>query len=95
MTLASFLLTIYVSNFQDVKNKTILNDVDSASDDYLRKVRELNPGKRKEEMEKIQKMFKKAKEHGEYKVNSLFLTHHGTVLAVCHGFRLMKQVDYF
>ena len=58
---------------QDVKNKTILNDVDSASDDYLRKVRELNPGKRKEEMEKIQKMFKKAKEHGEDKVNKLFL----------------------
>jgi hypothetical protein len=46
-----------------------LNDVDYASDDYLRKVRELNPGKRKEEMEKIQKMFKKAKEHGEDKVN--------------------------
>ncbi len=46
-----------------------MNDVDSASDDYLRKVRELNPGKRKEEMEKIQKMFKKAKEHGEDKVN--------------------------
>lgn len=53
----------------DVKNKTILNDVDSASDDYLKKVRELNPGKRKEEMEKIQKMFKKAKEHGEDKVS--------------------------
>ncbi len=46
-----------------------MNDVDYASDDYLRKVRELNPGKRKEEMEKIQKMFKKAKEHGEDKVN--------------------------
>ena len=29
----------------DVKNKNILREVDSASDEYLRKVRELSPGK--------------------------------------------------
>ena len=40
-----------------------------ASDEYLNKVRELRPAKRKEEMEKIQKMFKKAKAHGEDKVS--------------------------
>jgi len=28
----------------DVKNKNILREVDSASDEYLRKVRELSPG---------------------------------------------------
>ena len=52
-----------------MKNKTILSDVDTASDDYLNKVRELSPAKRKEEMEKIQKMFKRAKAHGEDKVS--------------------------
>jgi inhibitor of growth protein 4 len=52
----------------DLKNKTILREVDAASDEYLRKVRELSPGQRKDEMEKIQKMFKKAKEHGDDKV---------------------------
>ena len=38
----------------DTKNKDILVDIDSASDDYLRKVRDLSPAKRKGEMEKIQ-----------------------------------------
>ena len=38
----------------DKKNKTIMVDIDSASDEYLRKVRDLSPGKRKAEMEKIQ-----------------------------------------
>ena len=38
----------------DTRNKDILVDIDSASDDYLRKVRDLSPAKRKGEMEKIQ-----------------------------------------
>ena len=38
----------------DVKNKDIMVEIDSASDEYLRKVRDLSPGKRKAEMEKIQ-----------------------------------------
>merc|ERR1719422_642785 len=38
----------------DTRNKDILVDIDSASDDYLRKVRDLSPTKRKAEMEKIQ-----------------------------------------
>lgn len=59
----------------DMKNKTILRDVDSASDEYLRKVRELSPAKRKDEMEKIQKMFKKAKEHGDDKVSIAIQTY--------------------
>ncbi len=58
-------------SIQDVKNKTILQDADTVADDYLHKVRDLNPSKRKDEMEKIQKMFKKAKEHGEDKVKKL------------------------
>merc|ERR1719333_256745 len=53
----------------DVKNKDIMVEIDSASDEYLRKVRDLSPGKRKAEMEKIQKMFKQAKEISDDKVN--------------------------
>merc|ERR1719270_1626463 len=53
----------------DTKNKDILVEIDSASDEYLRKVRDLSPGKRKAEMEKIQRMFKKAREISDDKVN--------------------------
>ena len=38
----------------DTKNKDILVEIDTSSDDYLRKVRDLSPSKRKAEMEKIQ-----------------------------------------
>ena len=38
----------------DVKNKEMMTKIDSASDEYLRKVRELSPAKRKAEMEKMQ-----------------------------------------
>merc|ERR1719438_337263 len=53
----------------DTKNKDILVDIDTSSDDYLRKVRDLSPTKRKAEMEKIQRMFKKSKEIADDKVN--------------------------
>lgn len=48
--------------------QTILEEVDAASDEYLRKVNELSGHDRKEEMEKIQSMFAKAKDHGDDKV---------------------------
>ena len=38
----------------DSSNKDILVEIDTASDEYLRKGRDLSPGKRKAEMEKIQ-----------------------------------------
>ena len=41
-------------NELDLKNKDIMVGIDSGSDEYLRKVRDLSPGKRKAEMEKIQ-----------------------------------------
>merc|ERR1712203_292612 len=53
----------------DSSNKDILVEIDTGSDEYLRKVRDLSPGKRKAEMEKIQKMFKQAKEISDDKVN--------------------------
>lgn len=49
--------------------------IDSSSDDYLRKVRDLSPSKRKQEMEKIQKMFKKAKEMSDDKVQIAIQTY--------------------
>merc|ERR1719282_1252958 len=42
----------------DTRNKDILVDIDSASDDYLRKVRDLSPAKRKGEMAKFQSEMK-------------------------------------
>lgn len=59
----------------DEKNMNILKEVDSASDGYLRKVRDLSPDSRKVEMDKIQRMFKKAKEYGDEKVSIAIQTY--------------------
>jgi len=59
----------------DEKNRNILRDVDAASDEYLRKVKDLNSDERKVEMEKIQRMFKKAKEFGDEKVSIAIQTY--------------------
>lgn len=59
----------------DDKNRNILRDVDAASDEYLRKVKDLSSDDRKVEMEKIQKMFKKAKEFGDEKVSIAIQTY--------------------
>jgi len=53
----------------DQKNRTLLQNIDAASDDYLRKARDLSTSQKSSEMDKIQKLFKKAKEHGDEKVN--------------------------
>jgi len=52
----------------DTKNRTILEDVDSASDDYLRKVRDLGATQRKSEMENLQSMFTRARQNCDDKV---------------------------
>jgi len=59
----------------DDKNRNILRDVDAASDEYLRRVKELSSDDRKVEMEKIQRMFKKAKEFGDEKVSIAIQTY--------------------
>jgi len=61
----------------DQKNNDLNNDIDSASQEYLKKVRErhLNPRKRKSEMEKIMKMFTDAKENTETKVKVAMQTY--------------------
>jgi len=53
----------------------ILREVDDASDDYLRKVRDLSSNERKREMEKIQTMFSKAKNFGDEKVGIAIQTY--------------------
>ena len=40
----------------DQKNKGLLNQIDSSSDEYLQKARDLSATERSAEMEKIQKM---------------------------------------
>jgi len=59
----------------DLKNKTLLQDIDSASDKYLQEARNLSSSQRSAEMERIQKMFKKAKEHGDEKVSIAIQTY--------------------
>jgi len=59
----------------DGKNKNILQEVDGACDEYLRKVSELNPEKRQQEMKKIQKMYKEAKTYGDEKVSIAIQTY--------------------
>merc|ERR1711983_35782 len=59
----------------DQKNKGLLNQIDSSSDEYLQKARDLSASERSAEMEKIQKMFRKAKEHGDEKVSIAIQTY--------------------
>ena len=59
----------------DQKNKNLLQEIDSASDEYLRKARELSTLQKSSEVEKIQKMFRKAKDNGDEKVNIAIQTY--------------------
>jgi len=59
----------------DKRNRETMVQIDSSSDEYLRKVRDLSPSKRKLEMEKIQKMFKKSKEMSDDKVQIALQTY--------------------
>ena len=59
----------------DLKNKNLLQEIDASSDEYLRKARDLSDSQRASEMEKIQRMFRKAKEHGDDKVNIAIQTY--------------------
>ncbi len=56
-------------------NIAFVSQVDAASDEYLRKVRELSGQERKKEMEKIQSMFAKAKTYGDDKVQIAIQTY--------------------
>merc|ERR1712059_208902 len=61
----------------DQRNNDISLEVEGMSEDYLRKVKErhLNPRRRKQEMERIQKMFTEAKDNSDNKVNLAIQTY--------------------
>jgi len=61
----------------DERNNGLNSEIEGASQEYLRKVKErhLNPRKRKSEMEKIMKMFHEAKENSDSKVNLAIQTY--------------------
>ncbi len=59
----------------DQKNRSLLQEIDASSDEYLRKARDLSTNQKSSEMEKIQKMYKKAKEFGDEKVNIAIQTY--------------------
>lgn len=91
MTTSTFYLEHYLDSLEDLpaelknnfsrmhdldkRNREIMVQIDGSSDEYLRKVRDLSPSKRKVEMEKIQKMFKKAKEISDDKVQIAIQTY--------------------
>eukprot|EP00092_Neocalanus_flemingeri_P020341 GFUD01022035.1.p1 GENE.GFUD01022035.1~~GFUD01022035.1.p1 ORF type:complete len:241 (+),score=77.41 GFUD01022035.1:45-767(+) len=61
----------------DERNNDLNTEIEGASQEYLRKVKErhLNPRKRKSEMEKIMKMFHEAKDNSDSKVNLAIQTY--------------------
>ena len=61
----------------DERNRDLNTEIEGASQEYLRKVKErhLNPRKRKSEMEKIMKMFHEAKDNSDSKVNLAIQTY--------------------
>ena len=60
---------------KDLFFSVYVQEVDAASDEYLRKVSEMSPDKRRAEMEKIQKLFKDAKNYGDEKVSIAIQTY--------------------
>ena len=52
-----------------------MKEIDSLAEDYLKVVGQTGPEKRKEQMEKIQKLFNKAKEYGDDKVQLAIQTY--------------------
>ena len=61
----------------DQRNHDINSEIETASQEYLRKVKErhLNPRKKKSEMEKIMKLFQEAKENSDSKVKIAITTY--------------------
>jgi len=61
----------------DERNHGLTTEIEGASQEYLRKVKErhINPRKRKSEMEKIMKMFQEAKDNSDSKVKIAISTY--------------------
>lgn len=59
----------------DNRAQVIMKEIDGLANDYLKVVAQTSPDKRKEQMEKIQKLFNKAKEYGDDKVQLAIQTY--------------------
>lgn len=59
----------------DNRAQSLMKEIDSNAEDYLKVVSQTSPEKRKEQMEKIQKLFNKAKEYGDDKVQLAIQTY--------------------
>lgn len=59
----------------DNRAQSLMKEIDSHAEDYLKVVSQTSPEKRKEQMEKIQKLFNKAKEYGDDKVQLAIQTY--------------------
>ena len=59
----------------DNRAQSLMREIDSLADDYLKIINHSSPDKRKEQMEKIQKLFNKAKEYGDDKVQLAIQTY--------------------
>lgn len=59
----------------DNRAQSLMKEIDSHAEDYLKIVGQTSPDKRKEQMEKIQKLFNKAKEYGDDKVQLAIQTY--------------------
>ncbi len=70
----------------DNRAQSLMKEIDSLAEDYLKVVGNTSPDKRKEQMEKIQKLFNKAKEYGDDKVQLAIQTYE----LVCYYLNLFK-----
>ncbi|KAG0718856.1 Inhibitor of growth protein 5 [Chionoecetes opilio] len=59
----------------DQRSQDVMRNIDQISDDYLTTVKSLSPEKRSEQMSKIQKMFNRAKEYSDDKVQLAIQTY--------------------
>ena len=59
----------------DNRAQSIMKDIDGQAEEHLKVVAQTSPEKRKEQMDKIQKLFNKAKEYGDDKVQLAIQTY--------------------
>ncbi|XP_046396052.1 inhibitor of growth protein 4 isoform X2 [Ischnura elegans] len=59
----------------DARAQGLMKNIDKLADDFLRNVKNMGPDKKKDQMDSIQKLFNKAKEYGDDKVQLAIQTY--------------------
>lgn len=59
----------------DNRAQSLMKEIDTLAEEYMKVVGQHSPDKRKEQMDKIQKLFNKAKEYGDDKVQLAIQTY--------------------